>query len=186
MLAQVRTAGHCCCRTASGLSEVWGASAAACEATGQHGEVKAAPSGAGSVHQCRDHCHAPERQMGSGTWQLQGQYDPCMPNKATSWLFRPQLDCNPHHGSSLLYNGSASTVRHLAITIRFLKEITRDGTVPAYAAAVLAPCPASFNFASVCSCSCLQEEDHMEPEPHYEDFRTLRRKIFEWEGKCHA
>lgn len=25
------------------------------------------------------------------------------------------------------------------------------------------------------------EEDHMEPEPHYDDFRTLRRKIFEWE-----
>jgi hypothetical protein len=22
----------------------------------------------------------------------------------------------------------------------------------------------------------------MEPEPHYEDFRTLRRKIFEWQG----
>lgn len=28
----------------------------------------------------------------------------------------------------------------------------------------------------------VQEEDHMEPEPHYEDFRSLRRKIFEWEG----
>lgn len=24
----------------------------------------------------------------------------------------------------------------------------------------------------------------MEPEPHYEDFRNLRRKIFEWEGTC--
>lgn len=23
----------------------------------------------------------------------------------------------------------------------------------------------------------------MEPEPHYEDFRTLRRKIFEWDGE---
>jgi hypothetical protein len=22
----------------------------------------------------------------------------------------------------------------------------------------------------------------MEPEPHYEDFRSLRRKIFEWQG----
>lgn len=29
----------------------------------------------------------------------------------------------------------------------------------------------------------LQEEDLMEPEPHYEDFRSLRRKIFEWEGE---
>eukprot|EP00879_Flechtneria_rotunda_P014470 GHRR01015120.1.p1 GENE.GHRR01015120.1~~GHRR01015120.1.p1 ORF type:complete len:164 (+),score=55.36 GHRR01015120.1:125-616(+) len=27
------------------------------------------------------------------------------------------------------------------------------------------------------------EEDHMEPEPHYEDFRMLRRKIFEWPGE---
>ncbi|KAF6262925.1 hypothetical protein COO60DRAFT_554928 [Scenedesmus sp. NREL 46B-D3] len=25
------------------------------------------------------------------------------------------------------------------------------------------------------------EEDQMEPEPHYEDFRSLRRKIFDWE-----
>jgi len=25
------------------------------------------------------------------------------------------------------------------------------------------------------------EEDHLEPEPHFEDFRSLRRKIFEWE-----
>jgi hypothetical protein len=25
----------------------------------------------------------------------------------------------------------------------------------------------------------------MEPEPHYEDFRSLRRKIFEWEGAHH-
>jgi hypothetical protein len=23
----------------------------------------------------------------------------------------------------------------------------------------------------------------MEPEPHYEDFRSLRRKVFEWEGE---
>ena len=23
----------------------------------------------------------------------------------------------------------------------------------------------------------------MEPEPHYEDFRSLRRKIFEWQGE---
>jgi len=23
----------------------------------------------------------------------------------------------------------------------------------------------------------------MEPEPHYEDFRSLRRKIFDWEGE---
>ena len=29
-----------------------------------------------------------------------------------------------------------------------------------------------------------QEEDHMEPEPHYEEFRSLRRKVFEWEGEC--
>jgi hypothetical protein len=28
----------------------------------------------------------------------------------------------------------------------------------------------------------MQEEDQMEPEPHYEDFRSLRRKIFDWEG----
>jgi hypothetical protein len=28
----------------------------------------------------------------------------------------------------------------------------------------------------------VQEEDQMEPEPHYEDFRSLRRKIFDWEG----
>jgi hypothetical protein len=32
----------------------------------------------------------------------------------------------------------------------------------------------------------LQEEDLMEPEPHYEDFRSLRRKIFEWEGELWA
>lgn len=32
----------------------------------------------------------------------------------------------------------------------------------------------------------MQEEDLMEPEPHYEDFRSLRRKIFEWEGELYA
>lgn len=32
----------------------------------------------------------------------------------------------------------------------------------------------------------VQEEDQMEPEPHYEDFRTLRRKIFDWDGMMPA
>ena len=28
-----------------------------------------------------------------------------------------------------------------------------------------------------------KQEDLSEPEPHYEEFRALRRKIFEWHGE---
>jgi hypothetical protein len=107
------------------VSEVCPASAAACEATGQHGEVKAAPSGAGPVHQRSDHCHAPECQMGSGTWQLQGKRHPCMPTKVTSRLCWPQLDCNPHSRSNLLHSASVSKVRHLAKTVQSSKGINK-------------------------------------------------------------
>lgn len=43
--------------------------------------------------------------------------------------------------------------------------------------------PAWHPLTAACIFPYSQEEDHMEPEPHYEDFRSLRRKIFEWEGK---